>query len=448
MTDTLPRVPAASPSAPAPAAVPMEPPTPPSPAPAPTAAPSPATTSTPAASPAAVRSAPPSPAHGGFAELDLLGAAGLLDQHERARLADVHHLAQTLLRRQSVDPWNREEFAPDLLAVLADAGLGALQLEGTSALFRGLVHAEVARADLSMSTVLGVHNELVVGVVDALGSPEQRRALLPRLAAMRSLGAFALTEPEHGSDVARGLTTTARRDGTDWVLDGAKRWIGLATVAEFAIVWARDVADGTVRAFVVGTDLPGFAAVPIRNKIGLRIMQNADVTLDGVRVPESSRLPGAVGFGAVNTVLRHSRAWVGWQAVGLQLAALEVARSYVRERQQFGRPLAGFQLVQQSLARMAGNAASSLALMVQVARLQDAGTLEMAHAAMVKATCTAQARETVALGRNLLGGNGMTTDYEMAKLFGDAEAMYTYEGTQEINQLIVGRALTGVSAFV
>ena len=444
MTDTMPRVPAASPSAPPPTAVPTESPTPASPEPASSAVAA-------AAPPAAALPATTWPAtatNGGFAELDLLGVADLLGPHERARLADVHHLAQTLLRRQSAEPWNREEFAPDLLAVLADAGLGALQLEGTSALFRGLVHAEVARADVSMSTVLGVHNELVVGVVDALGSPAQRRALLPRLAAMRSLGAFALTEPEHGSDVARGLTTTARREGTDWVLDGAKRWIGLATVADFAIVWARDVADGTVRAFVVGTDLPGFSAVAIRNKIGLRIMQNADVTLEAVRVPESSRLPGAVGFGAVNSVLRHSRAWVGWQAVGLQLAALDVARSYVRGRQQFGRPLAGFQLVQHSLARMAGNAASSLALMAQVARLQDAGALEMAHAAMVKATCTAHARETVALGRNLLGGNGMTTDYEMAKLFGDAEAMYTYEGTQEINQLIVGRALTGVSAFV
>ncbi|WP_418605388.1 acyl-CoA dehydrogenase family protein [Georgenia sp. SUBG003] len=360
----------------------------------------------------------------------------------------MHHLAQTRLRHQSVEPWNREEFAPDLLAVLADAGLGALQLSGTSALFRGLVHAEVARADLSMSTVLGVHNELVVGLIDALGSPEQRRTLLPRLAAMRTLGAFALTEPDHGSDVARGLTTTARRDGAGWVLDGAKRWIGLATVADFAIVWARDVTDGTVRAFVVGTDTPGLAVVPIRNKIGLRIVQNADVTLDCVRVPDDARLPGAAGFASVNTVLRHSRAWVGWQAVGLQLAALDVARRYTVDRQQFGRPLAASQLVQHSLARVAGNAASSLALMVQVARLQDAGTLEMPHAAMAKATCTAHARETVALGRNLLGGNGMTTDFEMAKLFGDAEAMYTYEGTREINQLIVGRALTGLSAFV
>jgi glutaryl-CoA dehydrogenase len=429
MTDTMPRVPA-SPSAPVPASSAAQPWPALRPAPAPAAAPA------------------PGHAQDRFAELDLLGVTDLLDQHERARLADVHHLVQTRVRRQSVEPWNREEFAPDLLAVLADAGLGALQLSGISALLRGLIHVEVARADLSMSTVLGVHSELVVGLIDALGSPGQRRTLLPQLAAMRTLGAFALTEPEHGSDVARGLATTARREGAGWVLDGAKRWIGLVTVADFAIVWARDVTDGTVRAFVVGTDSPGFAVVPIRNKIGLRIVQNADVTLDGVRVPDDARLPGAVGFGAVNTVLRHSRAWVGWQAVGLQLAALDVARQYVLERDQFGRPLAAAQLVQQSLARMAGNTASSLALMVQVARLQDAGTLEMAHAAMVKATCTGHARETVALGRNLLGGNGMTTDFEMAKLFGDAEAMYTYEGTQEINQLIVGRALTGVSAFV
>ncbi|GAA4288668.1 acyl-CoA dehydrogenase family protein [Georgenia daeguensis] len=389
----------------------------------------------------------PARAAGAFADLDLLGVAELLPAAERARLGVLHDLLQAQVRRPSVGYWNREEFAADLLPVLAGAGLGGLQLEPVSALFRGLVHAEVARADLSLSTVVGVHNELVVGLIAALGSPEQRRELLPRLATMELLGAFALTEPEHGSDVAGGLATTARREGAHWVLDGAKRWIGLATVADFAVVWARDVADGQVGAFLVETGRPGFRAELIRNKIGLRIMPNADVTLDGVRVPERNRLPGAVGFAAVNTVLRHSRAWVGWQAVGLQLAALDVARAYALDRQQFGRPLAAFQLVQHSLARMAGNAASSLGLMVQVARLQDAGSLEMGHAALVKATCTAHARETVALGRGLLGGNGMTTDYEMAKLFGDAEAMYTYEGTQEVNQLIVGRALTGVSAF-
>ena len=389
----------------------------------------------------------PPPATSAFADLDLLGAAELLPAAERARLGVLHDLLQAQVRRPSIAYWNREEFAADLLPVLAGAGLGGLQLEPVSALFRGLVHAEVARADLSMSTVVGVHNELVVGLIAALGSREQRHELLPRLATMELLGAFALTEPEHGSDVAGGLATTARREGSHWVLDGAKRWIGLATVADFAVVWARDVADSQVKAFLVETGRPGFRAELIRNKIGLRIMPNADVTLDGVRVPERNRLPGAVGFGAVNTVLRHSRAWVGWQAVGLQLAALDVARAYALDRRQFGRPLAGFQLVQHSLARMAGNAASSLGLMVQVARLQDAGSLEMAHAALVKATCTAHARETVALGRALLGGNGLTTDYEMAKLFGDTEAMYTYEGTQEVNQLIVGRALTGISAF-
>ncbi|MPV37115.1 acyl-CoA dehydrogenase family protein [Georgenia subflava] len=388
------------------------------------------------------------PAPDTFAGLDLLRAAEALPDDERTRLTELHHLLQSAVRRQSIDCWNREEFAGDLVAVLAEAGLGALQLEPTSALFRGLVHAEVARADLSLSTVVGVHNELVVGLIDALGSPEQRRELLPGLATMRTIGAFALTEPDHGSDVAGGLATTARLDGDEWVIDGAKRWIGLATVADFAVVWARDVTDATVKAFVIETDRPGFRAVPIRNKIGLRIMQNADVTLDDVRVPVTSLVPGAVGFDSVNTVLRHSRAWVGWQAVGLQLAALDVARAYAARREQFGRPLASFQLVQLTLARMAGNTASSLALMMQVARLQDAGILEMAHSAMVKATCTTQARESVSLGRNLLGGNGMTTDGEMAKLFGDAEAMHTYEGTYEINQLIVGRALTGVSAFV
>ncbi|MET3773816.1 glutaryl-CoA dehydrogenase [Arthrobacter nitrophenolicus] len=286
-----------------------------------------------------------------------------------------------------------------------------------------------------------------MGMISQLGSEEQKSRWLPGLTGFTELGAFALTEPGHGSDISRGLETSARLEGGEWVLNGAKRWIGAGTIADFALVWARDQADQEIKGFIVETGRPGFTATRIANKIGLRIMQNADITLEDVRIPAGNLLPGAARFASVQGLLRDSRAWVGWQAAGIQFAAFDVARGYVLERHQFGRPLAGFQLVQQQLADILGNASASLALMVQLARLQEEGRLEMAQAAMAKATTTRLARATVAMGRSLLGGNGISGDYGMAKLFGDAEILYTYEGSYEINSLLVGRAVTGISAF-
>ncbi|MEE2523464.1 acyl-CoA dehydrogenase family protein [Pseudarthrobacter sp. J75] len=372
----------------------------------------------------------------------------LLAPAERERYLEVRELLQSRVRAASIPYWNREEFPWDLLKLLAGAGLGGLQTDGSSALFKGLMYVEVARADVSLSALVGIHNELILGMVNELGSDEQKRRWLPGLAGFTQLGAFALTEPDHGSDIAGGLATTARLDGTEWVINGAKRWIGAGTIADFALVWARDEADGRIKGFIVETDRPGYQATKISNKIGLRIMQNADIVLDEVRIPRDNLLPGATDFSAANSLLRDSRAWVGWQAAGIQLAAFDVARSYALERQQFGRELARFQLIQQQLSEMVGNASASLALMSQLARIQEDGLLEMAQAAMAKATTTRLARDTVAMGRSLLGGNGISSDYEMAKLFGDAEILYTYEGSYEINSLIVGRAVTGKSAFV
>ncbi|NUP75679.1 MAG: acyl-CoA dehydrogenase [Sinomonas sp.] len=398
------------------------------------------------AAPAPAPARPPLPPP--FPDADLLHITELLPEAERRRLAEIRDFLQAEIRPASIGYWNREEFPSGLLPRLAAHGLAKLQTDGTSALFKGLVYAEVARADVSLSALVGIHNELIVGMVEALGSGEQRRRWLAGLEHFTALGAFALTEPEHGSDIAGGLATTARRDGDGWILNGAKRWIGSGTIADFVLVWARDAADGHVKAFIVEAGQPGFTATKIPHKIGLRIMQNADITLDEVRVPEANRLPGATAFTKANELLRDSRAWVGWQAAGIQLAAFDVARAYALERKQFGHELASFQLVQQQLAEILGNAHASLALMVEIARLQSAGQLEMAQAAMAKATTTRLARASVALGRSLLGGNGISSDFEMAKLFGDAEVLYTYEGSYEINTLIVGRAVTGKSAFV
>jgi glutaryl-CoA dehydrogenase len=371
----------------------------------------------------------------------------LLAPEERDRYFEIRAFLQSSVRQASIEYWNREEFPFGLLADLGKRGLGALQLDGSSALFKGLMYVELARADVSLSALAGIHNELILGMVSELGSDEQKARWLPGLKSFKHLGAFALTEPDHGSDIAGGLETSARLEGGDWVLNGAKRWIGAATIADFALVWARDEADREIKGFIVETDRPGYTATKISNKIGLRIMQNADIVLADVRIPADNLLPGATSFSRTNELLRDSRAWVGWQGAGIQLAAFDVARAYALSRRQFGRELAGFQLVQQQLADMLGNASASLALMAQLARVQQEGKLEMVQAAMAKATVTRLARATVAMGRSLLGGNGISSDYEMGKLFGDAEILYTYEGSYEINSLIVGRAVTGKSAF-
>jgi glutaryl-CoA dehydrogenase len=383
-----------------------------------------------------------------FADADLMYVADLLPPAERTRYLEIRDFLQSRVRAQSIEYWNREEFPFGLLAEMGKHGLGGLQTDGTSTLFKGLMYVEVARADVSLSALVGIHNELIVGMIDALGSDEQKQHWLPGLTAFTQLGAFALTEPEHGSDIAGGLATTARLEDGEWVIDGAKRWIGAGTIADFALVWARDTADQQIKGFIVETDRPGYTATKISNKIGLRIMQNADIRLDGVRIPEANLLPGATDFTKANDLLRDSRAWVGWQAAGIQLAAFDVARSYSLQRRQFGKELARFQLIQQQLAEILGNASASLALMAQLARIQEEGRLEMAQAAMAKATTTRLARASVALGRSLLGGNGISSDFEMGKLFGDAEILYTYEGSYEINSLIVARAVTGKSAFV
>ena len=382
-----------------------------------------------------------------FPDADLMYVADLLAGPERQRYLRIREFLQDHVRGPSIPYWNREAFPFGLLAEMGGYGLGALQVDGSSTLLKGLVYVELARADVSLSALAGIHNELIVGTINELGSQEQKHRWLPGLKAFASLGAFALTEPDHGSDISGGLETSARLDGDEWVLNGAKRWIGAGTIADFALVWARDVADRQVKAFIVETDRPGYVAAKICNKIGLRIMQNADITLQDVRVPAGNLLPGATSFSKANDLLRDSRAWVGWQAAGIQLATFDIARSYSLARRQFGKELAQFQLVQQQLADILGNATASLALMVQLARIQEEGKLEMAQAAMAKATTTRLARASVAMGRSLLGGNGITSDHEMGKLFGDAEILYTYEGSYEINSLLVGRAVTGISAF-
>jgi glutaryl-CoA dehydrogenase len=268
------------------------------------------------------------------------------------------------------------------------------------------------------------------------------------MARLEKIGAFGLTEPQGGSDVAGGLETTARRDGGSWVLNGAKKWIGNGTFADLVIIWARDLDDdGKVKGFVVEKGTPGFSATKIEGKVALRIVQNADITLEDCVVDEDHRLQAADSFKDTADVLRLTRGGVAWGAVGCMTAAYDLALAYAKEREQFGRPIAGFQLVQDHLATMLGNVTASFALAVRLAQLQDAGVNADEHSALAKSFTTLRMRETVGLAREVFGGNGILLENDVARYFADAEALYSYEGTREINQLIVGRAVTGLGAF-
>jgi glutaryl-CoA dehydrogenase len=268
------------------------------------------------------------------------------------------------------------------------------------------------------------------------------------MAAMELIGAFGLTEPQAGSDVARGLTTTARRDGDEWVLDGHKKWIGNGSFADLVVIWARDVDTDRVLGFVVEKGTPGYSAVDLEYKIALRAVQNALITLDGVRVPETNRLQNANSFRDTANVLRMTRASVAWSAVGCARGAYEHALRYAEERTQFGRPLVEFQLVQDLLVRMLANITASATLCTRVSQLQDEGRLADEHASLAKMFCTMRMRETVGWARELMGGNGILLENHVGRYVADAEAIYSYEGTREVNSLIVGRAVTGSSAIV
>ncbi|GAA4190493.1 acyl-CoA dehydrogenase family protein [Streptosporangium oxazolinicum] len=379
---------------------------------------------------------------------DFYDYSELLEEHEKEIVLRVREFMAREVAPIANEAWTNARFPHQLIPELAKLDIAGLAYRGARSLLTGFVVLEMNRVDPSMGTFFGVHNGLAMGSIDRLGSEEQRERWLPPMAAMEKIGAFALTEPEGGSDVAAGLRTTARREGDVWVLNGAKRWIGNATFADLIVVWAKDEADGQVKGFVVEKGTPGFAATKIENKIALRTVQNADITLTNCLVPETNRLQKANGFRDTGTILRQTRGGVAWQAVGCMTGAYELALEYAGTREQFGRPIAGFQLVQDLLVRMLGNVTCSLGMVVRLAQLQDAGVYKDEHSAMAKAFCTARMREAVGWAREILGGNGIVLDYDVGRFVADSEAIYSYEGTREINTLIVGRAITGTSAFV
>src|SRR4051794_26560163 len=348
------------------------------------------------------------------------------------------------------DYWEQAEFPHELVPKIAELGIAGGTVEGygcpgMSATAAGLVSMEWARCDGSIGTFFGVHSNLAMQSIAMLGSEEQRQRWLPEMAALDAIGAFALTEPDHGSDAVR-LETSARRDGDSWVLRGTKRWIGNASIADVVIVWARD-EDGHVGGYLVEKETPGFHALVMKGKTALRAVWQADIELTGVRVPLESKLPGCRNFRDVAGVLARTRYTVAWRALGMAQAAYEAALEYAKRREQFGKPIASYQLVQDKLSRMVAEITAMQLLCLRLSELAGDGRLTAGMASLAKMNHAAKAREIVGHARDILGGNGILLENHVARHHADMEAIFTFEGTDSIQSLIVGRDLTGIAAI-
>jgi glutaryl-CoA dehydrogenase len=349
------------------------------------------------------------------------------------------------------DYWERAELPWELMRRLGELGLVGDGIEGygcpaMSPLAAGLVAMEINRGDGSLGTFLGVQGGLAMRSIAMLGSEEQKQRWLAPMARVEKIGAFALTEPEHGSD-SIALETSARRDGDEYVINGRKRWIGNGTVADVVVVWARDSDDGEVKGFLVEKGTAGYEASVIEGKGSVRAVWQADIGLDDVRVPAENRLPGARSFKDTGRVLASTRNTCAYAALGHAVAAFDAALSYSRQRMQFGKPLCSFQIVQERLTRMLAEITSMQLICFRIARLTEQDRATHTIAGLAKMNNTRRAREVIAEARDLLGGNGLLLDYHVIRHMADIEAIHTFEGTETIQTLIVGRDITGVGAF-
>lgn len=388
------------------------------------------------------------PINGDFYEL-----GKTLKPEEREIQLKVREFMEREIKPIANHYWNRAEFPMHIIPKMAELNIAGLTYQGygcpgQSALLEGFIAMEMARIDTSISTFFGVQSGLAMGSIYLCGSEEQKQEWLPKMQKLEKIGAFGLTEPEVGSGAAGGLTTTCKREGDIWTINGQKKWIGNATFSDITIIWARDLDDNQVKGFIVRKENPGFVAEKMEDKMALRTVQNALITLTNCEVPESDRLQKANSFRDTAKVLRMTRAGVAWQAVGCARGAYELALAYTNERIQFGRPIASFQLVQDLLVTMLGDLTAMQTMVFRLSEMQDKDELLDEHASLAKVFCTLRMRSIVDHARELFGGNGILLEHNIARFVADAEAVYSYEGTKEINSLIVGRAITGHSAFV
>lgn len=390
---------------------------------------------------------------------DLLGIDALLSEEEKATRDRVAALVDEHIRPH-VAQWYEDAVLPEsIFPVLAEAGLFGMHLEGygcagRTAVEYGLAMQELEAGDSGIRTVVSVQGSLAMSAIYKHGSEEQKQQWLPKMAAGDVIGCFGLTEPTAGSDPA-GMATVARYRAGEWMIDGAKRWIGLASVAGVAIIWAKvDEEDASaagveagVRGFIVPTSTPGFRATPITRKLSMRASIQCDIALDGVAVPGDALLPKHPGLKGPFICLNEARFGISFGALGAARDSLEVALKYAKERKQFDRSLASFQLTQQKLVDMAVELNKGQLLALNLGRAKDAGTLEPYQISVGKLANCRTAIEICRQARTILGGNGVTADYSPLRHAANLESVRTYEGTDEIHTLILGRVLTGEQAF-
>ncbi|XP_014516782.1 acyl-coenzyme A oxidase 4, peroxisomal isoform X2 [Vigna radiata var. radiata] len=375
----------------------------------------------------------------------------LLTAEEQAIRKKVRECMEKEIAPIMTEYWEKAKFPfhviPKLGALhIAGGTIKGYGCPGLSITGSAIATAEVARVDASCSTFILVHSSLAMLTIALCGSEAQKQKYLPSLAQFQTVACWALTEPDYGSD-ASALKTTATKVEGGWILEGQKRWIGNSTFADVLVVFARNAATNQINGFIIKKDAPGLTVTKIENKIGLRIVQNGDIVMRKVFVPDEDRIAGVNSFQDTNKVLAVSRIMVAWQPIGISMGIYDMCHRYLTERKQFGAPLAAYQISQQKLVQMLGNIQAMILVGWRLCKLYESGKMTPGHASLGKSWITLRARETAALGRELLGGNGILADFLVAKAFCDLEPIYTYEGTYDINTLITGREVTGFASF-
>lgn len=385
---------------------------------------------------------------------DFYDMSSKLSAEEKIILKSVEEFMQKEIQPIVTDYWLRGEFPFEIIEKMKKLNIMGLTYpkevggRGLSPLLEGMIGEAIARVDVSTCTFFGVHSGLAMNSIYYCGSPEQIKKYLPAMISMEKIGAFGLTEPDVGSAASMGLKTTCKRQGDQWIINGEKKWIGNATFADYIIIWAKDLEDRQVKGFIVPRETKGLTTEKIEDKMSLRIVQNAIIKLDNVIIAEENRLQKANSFKDTSHVLKMTRAGVAWQAVGCARGAYEHTLKYTMERRQFDRPIAGFQMTQDLLAQMLSQLTAMQTLVTRLSELQAQGLMKDEQASLAKVFCTVGCRTITSMSRELMGANGILLSNHVARFLADAEALYSYEGTKQINSLVLGRAITGMSAFI
>ncbi len=385
--------------------------------------------------------------------LDYVGLEAGLDSEERMVRDTAREFVTERVRPEIATHYEAGTFPTDLIPEMGDLGFYAPNLEGyglpgLSETAYGLLMQELEACDSGLRSMASVQGALVMYPIHAFGSEEQKDEWLPKLGEGEAVGCFGLTEPEHGSDPS-SMETRAERDGDEYVLSGSKTWITNSPIADVAVVWARDSSseNSPVRGFLVETDREGVSTNKIDEKLSLRASITGEIGLSNVRIPEENVLPGVEGMKGPLSCLTQARYGIAWGAVGAARDCFEVAREYALDREQFGGPIAQFQLQQRKLAEMATQITTAQLLAYRLAELKERGELRPQHVAMAKRNNVRMARDQSRVAREMLGGNGITLDYSPMRHMANLETVYTYEGTHDIHTLILGADLTGIQAF-